>query len=381
MYSFHKIKAAAAMLMVGVLLATAFTATAQAGSGTRQGLTAEQSKAVRARAQAMDRYYHLGAHSPAAVAQAGREAPRTGDRPVLPPRKLRRHRGVEPVPMVRCGHRGGRDARHDPGGRRRRDRASAPRSRQAVVFNHRVSRAVRCLPGERPFFRPFCAWPPSSSGRRPARPGRSTRHGTVGSSPVRVRVRPGAIDLFRHASIIVGGLTGARLEVRLVGAIDRHGPAYEWTPYPWRRLRPLHGTWRGVLPAPPLFGIYSLQLRLDNGKLFSSPRWLLRVFPRGVLGRPSFPTAAGAIRNFVAHLRGDQVLVALKRWPLAAFDHRDPRLNRLFVIAYAPRAHDRPSSRLGRFVTIVRDGFHGRWRLLKRARGPTIERSPGWHRR
>ena len=69
MYSFHKIKAAAATLMVGVLLATAFTATAQAGSGTRQGLTAEQSKAVRARAQAMDRYYHLGAHSPAAVAR------------------------------------------------------------------------------------------------------------------------------------------------------------------------------------------------------------------------------------------------------------------------------------------------------------------------
>jgi hypothetical protein len=69
MYSFHKIKAVAATLMVGFLLAIALTATAQAGSGTRQGLTAEQSKAVRARAEAMDRYYHLGAYSPAAVAQ------------------------------------------------------------------------------------------------------------------------------------------------------------------------------------------------------------------------------------------------------------------------------------------------------------------------
>jgi hypothetical protein len=69
MYSFHKIKAVAATLMVGFLLAIAFTATAQAGSGTRQGLTAEQSKAVRARAEAMDRYYQLGAYSPAAVAQ------------------------------------------------------------------------------------------------------------------------------------------------------------------------------------------------------------------------------------------------------------------------------------------------------------------------
>jgi hypothetical protein len=69
MYSFHKIKAVAATLMVGFLLAIAFTATAQAGSGARQGLTAEQSKAVRARAEAMDRYYQLGAYSPAAVAQ------------------------------------------------------------------------------------------------------------------------------------------------------------------------------------------------------------------------------------------------------------------------------------------------------------------------
>ena len=67
MYSFHKIRATAATLMVGILLALALAATAQAGGGPRQGLTAEQSKAVRARAQAMDRYYHLGAYSPAAV--------------------------------------------------------------------------------------------------------------------------------------------------------------------------------------------------------------------------------------------------------------------------------------------------------------------------
>jgi hypothetical protein len=68
MYSFHKIRATAATLMIGILLALALAATAQAGD-TRQGLTAQQSKAVRARAQAMDRYYQLGAYSPAAVAQ------------------------------------------------------------------------------------------------------------------------------------------------------------------------------------------------------------------------------------------------------------------------------------------------------------------------
>jgi hypothetical protein len=67
MNSFHNIKAAGATLVVGLLFAIAFTATAQAGGGTSQGLTAQQLKAVRARAQAMDRYYHLGAYSPAAL--------------------------------------------------------------------------------------------------------------------------------------------------------------------------------------------------------------------------------------------------------------------------------------------------------------------------
>jgi hypothetical protein len=189
-------------------------------------------------------------------------------------------------------------------------------------------------------------------------------------SPVRVTVRPRAIDLFHNASISVSGSIGNRAEVRLLGAIDRRGLAYEWTPYRWRRLRPVGVTLRGAIPPPPLLGIYELQLRLDHGRRLSSQRWLLRVFPRGVLSRHSFPTATDAVRNFVAHLQGDQVLIALKRWPLAAFDHRDPRLNRLFVIAYAPRAHGEPSSRLGLFVTTVRDGFHGRWRVLETSTTP-----------
>ena len=72
MYSVNKIKAAAATLMVGFLLAIAFTATAQAG-GAPQGMTAQQWKALRARAAAMNRYYRLGRYSPAAVAQRADE--------------------------------------------------------------------------------------------------------------------------------------------------------------------------------------------------------------------------------------------------------------------------------------------------------------------
>lgn len=66
----HRIKQAAATLMVGFLLAITFASIAQAGNGGRDGLTAQQWKAVRARAQAMDRFYHLGRYSPAAVALA-----------------------------------------------------------------------------------------------------------------------------------------------------------------------------------------------------------------------------------------------------------------------------------------------------------------------
>ena len=188
---------------------------------------------------------------------------------------------------------------------------------------------------------------------------------------VRVLLRPGVIDLYHSASISVSGLAATRIDVRLLGGIDRTGPAYQWTPYRWHPLRLLHGVWSGALVAPPLFGIYQLQLRLDQGhRLLSSTGWLLRIFPRGTTIHPSFPTAVAAVRHHVAHLPGDEVLAALKRWPQAAFDHRDPRLHRIFVIAYAPRGDNRPSSRLGLFITTVRDGFHGRWRLLQATTQP-----------
>jgi hypothetical protein len=195
--------------------------------------------------------------------------------------------------------------------------------------------------------------------------------GEHGRRIVRVMLRSRVIGLFHSAGVIVSGTTARGVEVRLSGATDSAGLAYEWTPYRWRRLRLLHGAWRGVLPAPALLGIYQLQLRLDSGRrLLSSTRWLLRVFRHGTVSRPSFPTAGSAVRSYVAHLPGDQVLVALRRWPQAGFDRRDRRLHRLFVIAYAPRGDNRLSSRLGLFITTVRDGFHGRWRLLRATTQP-----------
>src|SRR6478672_10828446 len=65
----HKIKAATATLTVGFLLAIALAATAPTAFG-REGMTAQQrqavqqQQAVRARAEATNRFYQLGVYSP-----------------------------------------------------------------------------------------------------------------------------------------------------------------------------------------------------------------------------------------------------------------------------------------------------------------------------
>jgi hypothetical protein len=55
----------------------------------------------------------------------------------------------------------------------------------------------------------------------------------------------------------------------------------------------------------------------------------------------------------------------LKRWPQSSLDKRDPRLHELFVVAFNLRGRPGVANRLGRFVTAVRDGYRGPWRLLE----------------
>jgi len=195
---------------------------------------------------------------------------------------------------------------------------------------------------------------------------RAAQHTTAdGRRGIQLSLRPSVIDLYHSVSVSVSGSAIHGAEIRLLGANDRRGLAYEWKPYPWRRLRLVDGTWRCVLSAPPLLGIYQVQLRLDAGhRLMVSPHWLVRVFAHGI-SRRSFPTPDAAVRDFVARLPGGQVVVASRRWPQARFDHRDPRLHRIFAIAYAHLRDDPPSSRLGLFVTTIRNGFRGRWLVLE----------------
>jgi hypothetical protein len=72
--STHRIKAAAATLTVGFLLAIAFVGAAQAGNATPKGMTAQQLKAVQARSEAWNRFYHLGAYSKVGSAAEERRA-------------------------------------------------------------------------------------------------------------------------------------------------------------------------------------------------------------------------------------------------------------------------------------------------------------------
>ena len=88
------------------------------------------------------------------------------------------------------------------------------------------------------------------------------------------------------------------------------------------------------------------------------------MFEPGTRARPSFDDPPDAVGWWVRTVPG-ATLVALKAWPRPAFDRRDLRLHRLFVVAYSPPGHPSVGDRLGMFVTAVRDGYHGGWRVLE----------------
>ena len=60
----------------------------------------------------------------------------------------------------------------------------------------------------------------------------------------------------------------------------------------------------------------------------------------------------------------------MKRWPRPTFDLRDRRRHQLLVVAYTLAGHRGVADRLGMFVTAVRDGLRGPWRLLEATVAP-----------
>ena len=174
-----------------------------------------------------------------------------------------------------------------------------------------------------------------------------------------VTLHPGVVLLRHSASVTVTGIAAPTLEVHLRGGSTSLGKAL-----PWTELTRVGDTWRGRLPLPELRGIYPIELRVARGgEVIRSDNWFLRVFARGTLARPSFTTPEDVARYWVSTVGAR--IQALKLWPRPAFDLRDTRLHQLMVVAYSLPSKPNVKDRLGIFVTAVRDGYHGRWRLLE----------------
>ena len=177
---------------------------------------------------------------------------------------------------------------------------------------------------------------------------------------------PAIVPRGRSASITVRGFAGPRLEVRLAGATTPDGH-----PLGWKPLLLAGAIWRGSLPKPALRGIYPIELRAAAGRpVVRSANWMFRVFASRTLSRPSFPTPEDVARWWVRTVPGLARFVALRRWHRPAFDLRDRRLHQLLVVAYSPAGHPGVRDRLGMFITAVRDGYTGHWRLLEATVSP-----------
>jgi hypothetical protein len=176
-----------------------------------------------------------------------------------------------------------------------------------------------------------------------------------------------AVTLRGHNAIVtVTHLNVPSLELRVAGATRNLGQPLPWTP-----LRDKGRAWHGLLPTPEFRGIYPVELRIRRGSpILRSELWLLRVFARGTQSRPSFSTPEGVARGWVRTLPLHARLVAMKRWPQPAFDLRDHRRHQRLVIAYTLAGQRAVEDRLGIFVTAVRDGLQGPWRLLEATVAP-----------
>jgi hypothetical protein len=174
-----------------------------------------------------------------------------------------------------------------------------------------------------------------------------------------LKLSPAIVPLGRKARIVVTGVRASSVGARLVGASLDLG-----RPLPWTPLHPGRGGWTGKLAAPEFLGVYPVELRIGHGlRIIRAKRSRLYVFAPGTFAEPTFGTPEAVARWWVQTLPASlhANLSALKRWQTPAFDHRDPRLHQLLVVAYVTGASDS----FGMFVTAVRGTPKGRWRMLE----------------
>jgi hypothetical protein len=146
----------------------------------------------------------------------------------------------------------------------------------------------------------------------------------------------------------------------MLGASSILGTLIPWVPLHRRRR-----SWQARLPQPVLPGIYPIKVRIQPTVNLARVRTVyVRVYEAGTTGRPLFATPQEVAAWWVTNVAGGTV-VAIRRWPRSAFDHRLMRLHRLLVIAYNPPGKLLPADRLGAWITCVREGYLGKWRLLE----------------
>jgi len=188
----------------------------------------------------------------------------------------------------------------------------------------------------------------------------------IAAASPQVTLSHAVVPLGRTTTVTVTGVDAPTLQVHLLGSSERLGKAVPWTP-----LHRVGKRWQATLPAPEFRGIYPIELRVARGSaILRSDSWLLRVFAKGTLSLPSFKTPDEVARYWVRLATGTGRLEALRHWPRPAFDRRVRQLHELMVIAYSTPSSRNVKDRLGIFVTAVRDGYHGRWRLLEATETP-----------
>ena len=151
------------------------------------------------------------------------------------------------------------------------------------------------------------------------------------TAALRVAVQPAVVNLYERSTITVSGLDSRSLQVRLAGRDVRRRSAAS-VAVARSRGRGLAGQ------APDSRSARPLPDRAPHGAgpLLSSTRTcsFASSSPEHS-ARPAFDDPAEAVRWWVRTVP-HATLVALKAWPLPAFDRRDIRLHRLFVVAYSP---------------------------------------------
>ena len=183
---------------------------------------------------------------------------------------------------------------------------------------------------------------------------------------LRIILSPRVVVPYGWSTIeIVGAADASAVAVRLRGASGVTGQ-----PMPWIPLRRDGDRWTSRLPQPVLAGIYPIEVRTRPASVAKpATAAYLRVYWPGTEALPSFTTPEQVAESWVHDTTGG-TLDAIRPWPGTAIDHRLPALHRVFVIAYSPPGQPAAADRLGAFVTAVRDGFNGPWRLLEASVSP-----------